>query len=248
MNNYFGYKKNWDEIEKETSATYKKKDEKYGYTWVDSTMVETYKKFGAYEVWREIKTVYNSKGFVLSRHEKVFVGDNYKEAQIIINEFDDRNRVIKIINRTERKNQEENKESIIQAVYEANSVKVTSENGMILCKFITDNNSIGFISKLSPRETASSFMYALRNKQLDVAKDYCTHKMIEKIEVHPILDNQIEEVSFISGSDKFSQESVTMSDVWEIRSSTSSKVKYKVEFVMTKQQNGWKIDEFRINN
>jgi len=246
LNNYFGYKKNWNEVEKENYLMYKQEGEKYQYTFLDSTMTETYDKYGSYGVRREITTVYNSKGFILNRQEKVFVGDNYNETRIKINEFDKKNRVTKITNRTERKNPKENQEEIIEATYDENLIKVTSSNGVIYCKFLIDSNSIGFISKLSPRETASNFMYALGQKRFDLAKEYCTNKMVEELKVLESINNQIEEVWLKSGSGKFSEDKVTVNDIWEIKFSTSKKEKYNVDFVILKQKNGWKIDEFKI--
>lgn len=245
LNNYFGYKKNWNEIENETFETYKKNEEGHKYMFQDSTMIETYNKFGSYNVNREMKTIYNSKGFITYQEEKVFVGDDYNETRIIINEFDAKNRVTKITKRTDRRNKEENEQQIIEAIYDNNILTVKSENGTIICKFIKDENSFGFISKLSPRETASNFMYALGQRRFDIAKEYCTDKMLKEIDVYSNLNNQIEEVKFIEGSGKFS-ENVTINDIWEIKYSTSNKDKYKVDFVVVKQKNGWKIDEFKI--
>lgn len=208
-------------------------------------MTETYNVFGSYNVNREMKTIYNSKGFITYQEEKVFVGDDYNETRIIINEFDEKNRVVKITNRTERRNNEENKQQIIEAIYDQNTLTVKSENGTIVCKFIKDENSVGFISKLSPRETTSNFMYALKHRQFDIAMEYCTTKMTEEIKALETINNQIEEVKFIEGSGKFS-ENVIINDTWEIKFSTSNKERYKVDFVVVKQKNGWKINEFKI--
>lgn len=246
LNNYFGYKKNWKEVENENFETYKQSEERYQYIFQDDTMTETYNEFGSYGVTREIKTVYNSKGFILKRQETVFVNDDYNETRITENNFDSKNRVIKITNRTERKNKQENTEAIIEAEYSENAVKITSQNGTVLCKFIKDKNSIGFISKLSPRKTIKEFMYAISRKRFDEAKEYCTDKMLKEIDVYSNLKNQIEEIDFIEGTEKFSTGNVTANDIWEIKFSLTEKEKYKVNFVLVNQKNGWKIDEFRI--
>jgi hypothetical protein len=244
--NYFSYKKNWNEIEKENYNTYKKNNAKYNYTYLDSTMTESYMKFGDYNVQREINTVYNSKGFILNNQEKVFVGDNYNQTRIIINKYDDKNRITKIINRTERVNKNENKESTIDVKYSENLINISSENGNIVCKFITDANSIGFISELSPRETADYFMYSLGNKQFDYAKEYCTNKIFKELQLDLTLYNQIESVKFISGRGKFIPGGMTISDIWEIKFTNDNKKEYQVYFKVIKEKNGWKIDEFKI--
>lgn len=245
LNNYFGYKKNWKEIENETFETYKQKDERYKYAFEDNTMIETYNKFGSYGVSREMKTIYNAKGFITYQEEKVFVEDNYNETRLIINKFDDKNRVIRITKKTERPKVEENKEETIEATYTDNSVTVKSENGLIVCKFITDENSVGFISKLSPRETAKYFFYSLKNKDFDIAKEYCTDKMSLKISSYSIFENQINDVKWLSGTDKYSDQGVKVEDIWEMKFSEKTQ-KYNVEFAVIKQQNGWKIADFKM--
>ncbi|WP_136668316.1 hypothetical protein [Flavobacterium sp. H122] len=246
LNNYFGYKKNWIEIENETFETYKLGDEKYNYSFHDNTMTQTYTKFGSYGVRREIKTVYNLKGFIINREEKVFVGANYNETRIIINQFDDKNRVLKITQKTEYENKKQNTESVIDVVYNKNSIKISSADGTIVCRFIKDKNSIGFISKLSPRATADAFMYAIGRNRPDQAKEFCTEKMAKKVQEISDLKKQIVSVSFKEGTDKYSQYNVKINDIWEIKFSTNETEKYKVNLTIIKQPNGWKIDECKI--
>lgn len=246
LNNYFKAKKNWEAIENENYDNYKKADEKYKYTYQDNKMIENYSQLGSYGVKREFTTEYNSQGFILSQQEKKFVNDSYNETLTTVNSYDNKNRVTKITKRTERKNPKENTEEIITVAYEDNFIKVTSSNGNIVCKFTKDENSVGFISKLSPRETASNFMYTMAQRRFDLAKDYYTEKMVKIIEVYSNADNQIEEVRFQGGTEKISENRVTINDIWEIRYSIIKKSEFKVNFVIVKQKNGWKIDEFKI--
>lgn len=246
LNNYFKAKKNWEAIETESSDNYKKADERYKYTYQDNKMVESYSPMGNYGVKREFTNEYDSKGFVLSQQEKKFVNDSYNETLIIVNSYDKKNRVTQITKRTERKNPKENTEEKITVAYEDDLMNVTSSNGTIVCKFIKDENSVGFISKLSPRETASNFMYTMAQRRFDLAKDYCTDKMIKIIDLYSISNNQIEEVRFKGGTEKISENKVTINDIWEIKYSINKKSEHKVNFVIVKQKNGWKIDEFKV--
>lgn len=246
LNNYFKSKMNWEAIENETSDDYKKANERYTYIYQDNKMVENYSQLGSYGVKREFTNEYNSKGFVISQQEKKFINDNYNETLTTVNSYDKKNRVAKITKKTERKNPKENTEEIITVAYEDDLMKVTSSNGIMICKFIKDDNSVGFISKLSPRQTASNFMYTIAQRRFDLAKDYCTDKMIKVIEAYSNVNNQIEEVSFKGGTEKISENRVTINDIWEIKYSTTKKNQFKVNFIIIKQKNGWKIDEFKI--
>jgi len=138
LNNFFSYQKDWNEIENETFETYKQNKKGYKYIFLDNTMIETYSKIGSYNVNREIKTIYNSKGFIIYQEEKVFVGDLHNETRITINEFDKKNRVIRIIEKTERTKKEENTSKLIEVKYNDDNILITSENGTIICKFIIE--------------------------------------------------------------------------------------------------------------
>lgn len=243
--NFFGYKMDWAKIENESFITYKQEGENNIYTFLDSTMIETKDEYGSYDVRRVIKTIYNSKGFILNREEKVYVGDNLNETRSIINEFDEKNRVTKITKGTDRKNKKENQQQIIDVIYDQNFLTVKSDYGTIICKFIKNENSIGYVSKLSSRQTASYFMYAMAANKFDLAKEYCTDKMIKVVNEFANLKTQFEEVKFIEGNEYIS-EKVSINDIWEMKYSTNNKEKYKVDFVIIKQKNGWKIDEFKI--
>lgn len=174
LNNYFNYKKDWEEIENETASNYKNEKPKYSYEFVDNMMIERYDVYGGYNVNREMKTVYDLKGYVLLKEEKVFVGDNFQETRSTINTYDSKNRVTKIIDRIEKRDEKENSENIINALYKDNTVAVNSENGTIVCEFLNDKNAVGFISKLSPKNTADYFTAALLAKNFKVAKEHCT--------------------------------------------------------------------------
>lgn len=243
LNQFFDYKKNWTAIEKETFYTYKQDDPKYTYVFTDNTMTETYTRGGSYGVRREIKTIYNAKGFVLSQEEKVFAGDHYNETRTILNQFDPYNRVIKIIYKTERVKKEENKESEINVTYENDLVKIKSENGTIICKFIVDPNSVGYISRLSPRETISQFMYALAGTTPEEAREHLSDQ--KKKDTQPL--PKLTSVWSLGGTDSYSQDKVMAEDNWEIESPGKKKERYKVLFMLIKQKNGWKIDDFKIN-
>lgn len=135
LNTFFQHKKDWEKIQKEDTASYAKKDNaKYAYK--NNTMIETYLEFGSYNVRKEIKKVCNPKSFVLLHEKKYFVGENYNRTESIVNEYDNQNRVIKIIKRTEYSKKENNEESIITVKYENNTVTISSKNGTIVCEFI----------------------------------------------------------------------------------------------------------------
>ncbi len=191
-----------------------------------------------YGMKKEINTVFNLKGFVIYYEKKTFFKDKLYETESITDIFDQNNRVVKIIERTEYENKKENAEAVIEAAYDSNSVTVKSQNGIIICKFIKDSNAIGFISKLSARETATDFVYALRHKQFDDAKDYCTNKLVNNIQALSTLSNQIDYVQLVSGSGKFSAGAVIINDIWEIKYSTSNKENYKLDFNIIKTKNG----------
>lgn len=245
LNNFFSYKKDWEKIQKEDTTSYTKK-ERAKYVYKDNTMIETNLEFGNYEVRREIKTVYNPKCFVLLYEKKYYVGENYNRTESIINEYDNQNRVVKIIKRTEYSKKENNEELIITVKYEDGIVTISSENGRIVCELIKDENSVGFISKLSANGTADYFRYAMAQQQIETAKEYCTEKMIKKIERDLVLYQNIVSIKALGGSGSFG-EKVTINEDWEITFKDKNAEKYSAVFTLVKQKNGWKIDDFQIN-
>lgn len=139
LHTFFQHTKDWEKMEKEDNASYAKK-ENAKYTYKDNTMIETYLEFGSYNVRREIKTVYNPKNFVLLYEKKYFVGESYNRTESILNEYDNQNKVIKIIKRSEYDKKENNEESIITVKYENGSATITSKNGVMVCKLISNRS------------------------------------------------------------------------------------------------------------
>ncbi|WP_417941518.1 hypothetical protein [Flavobacterium sp. RS13.1] len=245
LNNFFSYKKKWEKIQKEDTTSYTKK-ERAKYMYKDNTMIETNFEFESYEVRKEIKTVYDPKCFVLLYEKKYFVGENYNRTESIINEYDNQNRVIKIIKRTEYSNKENNEEAIIKVKYQEGIATITSENGTIVCELIKDKNSVGFISKLSANDTADYFRYAMAQQQIETAKEYCTEKMIKKIESNLTFYQNIINIKTLGGRRSFG-EKATINEDWEITFKDKKTERCNAVFALIKQKNGWKIDDFEIN-
>lgn len=243
LHQFFDHKKNWDAIENETFNPYKQDRPGYNYLFANTTMTETYTKSGSYGVRREIKTVYNAKGFILSREEKISVNDLHNETRSIFNEFDQKNRVVKITSTTERMVKEENKKSVTDIVYDTDQIKITSENGTIICRFSLDKNTVGSISQLSPRETISQFMYALAGNQPELAKEHLSDKRQKDNRSLPKLAS----VRSMGGTDTHTSDKVMTEDTWEIEFPGEKKKRYHVSFTLIKQKNGWKIDDFTIH-
>lgn len=246
LNNYFNYKKDWEEIENETASSYKDENPKYNYDFVDNTMIETYNTYGGYNVNREIKTIYDLKGYVLLKEEKVFIGDNFHETRSTINTYDSKNRVTKIIDRIEKSDKKENSESAINVLYKNNTVTINSKNGTIVCELLSDKNSVGFISKLSPMDTVDYFRYALMAQNYKKVKEYGTEKMVNKLEQELPKYNQITSIKSLNGQGNFS-ETTTITENWEITYSNGEVKESKAIFSLIKQKNGWKIDAFSFN-
>jgi len=243
LNNFFSYRKDWNAIENETFHSYKQDNPKYSYTYTDSTMTESYTSYGSYDVQRDIKIKYNAKGFILSREEKIAINNIYKERRLTINEFDSRNRVTKIIHTSEYIKKEEDKKAVITIIYETDLIKVTSDNGTIICKFITEENPVGFISKLSPRETITQFMYALTGENPEKAKDHLSDQMRKNNQTLP----KWVSVQSMGGTDTYSSDKVITEESWLIEFSAGKKERRNVRLTLIKQKNGWKIDRFIID-
>ncbi|MNQ19168.1 hypothetical protein D3C85_322260 [compost metagenome] len=244
LNNFFDFKKDWEKIQKEDTASYVKKEgAKYAYK--DNAMIETVVEFGSYNVRKEIETVYNLKCFVLRYEKKYFVGENYNRTESIANEYDNRNRVIKIIKRTEYSDKKGNSEVVIAIKYEDENPIITTENGTIVCELVREENSVGTISKLSANDTADYFRYAIAQQQIETAKEYCNEKMVKKIEDNLNLYQNISGIKWMGGTGSF-EEKVTINEDWEITFKDQKTEKYNAIFVLVKQKNGWKIDDFEI--
>ncbi|WP_243860365.1 hypothetical protein [Flavobacterium poyangense] len=245
LNNFFEHKKNWEKIQKEDTVLYAK-NEHAKYVYKDDVMIETYLEAGSYNVRKEIETVYSPKCFVLRYEKKYFVGENYNRTESITNQFDNFNRVIKIIKRTEYSKKKDNSESVIIIKYGDGIATISSENGIIVCELIRDENSIGTISKLSPNDTADYFSYAIAQQQIETAKEYCTKKMVKKIEDNMSLYQNISAVKWMGGSSIFGEKMIIDED-WEVTFKDKKTEKCKAVFIMVKQKNGWKIDDFEMN-
>jgi len=243
LNNFFSYRKDWNTIENETFYNYKQNNPKYSYTYTDNTMTESYTLYGSYDVQRDIKIKYNAKGFVLSREEKITINNIFKERRLTINEFDSKNRVIKIIHTSEYLKKEEDKKAVIAITYEVDLIKVTSDNGTIICKFITGANPEGFISRLSPRETISQFMHALTGENPKKAKDHLSDQMRENNQSLP----KWVSAQSMGGTDTYSSDKVIAEESWLIEFSVGKKERRNVQLTLIKQINGWKIDRFVID-
>lgn len=245
LNNFFEHKKDWEKIQKEDTASYAKKAQaKYAYK--GDAMIETNFEVGSYNVRKEIETVYNQKCFVLRYEKKYFVGEKYNRTESITNEYDNLNRVIKIIRRTENGKKKEKEESITTVKYGDGKATIATENGTIVCELVKNENSIGRISKLSANETADYFRYAIAQQQIETAKEYCDEKMIKKIDGNLVLYQNIRSIKWLGGSGSFG-EKVTISEDWEIVFKDHKTEKCNAVFVLIKQNNGWKIDDFEIN-
>ncbi|MDQ6531057.1 hypothetical protein [Flavobacterium sp. LHD-85] len=244
LNNFFDSKKDWVKIQKEDTASYVKKEgAKYAYK--DNAMIETVVEVGSYNVRKEIETVYSPKCFVLRYEKKYFVGENYNRTESIANEYDNLNRVTKIIKRTEYSNKKDNTEATIAIKYDDGNAIISTENGTIVCELLKDENSIGTISKLSANDTAEYFRYAIAQQQIETAKEYCSEKMVKKIDENLNLYQNVGGIKWLGGTGSFG-EKVTINEDWEITFKDQKTEKCHAIFVLVKQKNGWKIDDFEI--
>ncbi|MFD1605547.1 hypothetical protein ACFSJW_03020 [Flavobacterium artemisiae] len=243
LNNYFSVKKDWKEIEKETIASFEK-SKNAEYSFLDNTMTEIRTEYGSYDVRKEIKTVYNSKCFVLLYEKKYFVGSDYNRTESIINVYDAENRVIKITKRTEYPKKTENTESIITVKYENGTVNIVSKNGSMHCEFIRNENPSEHVSKLSPNEIVAYFSYALMQQKMAAAEEHCTQQMAQKVKSVLLPFPNITRIKSLGGTGSFGEQ-VKIKENWEI-TYDNKKERYNAVFRLIKQKNGWKIDEFGL--
>lgn len=130
---FFGYKKDWDKIEREDTSTYRKPGDRYKYTYTDSSMIEEYTHHGAYGVHRDKKTIYNAKGYITNYEEKVFLEENLKEIHTTTNVFDKQNRVVKIVSK------DQYAQNSISAEYRENEVLINSKDGTVKVVLVKNN-------------------------------------------------------------------------------------------------------------
>ncbi|GAA3781665.1 hypothetical protein [Flavobacterium ginsengiterrae] len=244
LNHFFSEKKDWNEIEKEDISTFEKA-KNAEYSFLNNTMTEIRTEYGSYDVRKEIKTVYNSKCFVLLFEKKYFVGNNYNRTESITNVYDTQNRVTQITQKTEYDKKENNTKSVITIKYNGDSVDITSENGNILCEFIRNENPSVSVSKLSPNATVDYFRYALIQQKIVNAKEHCTEKMVQEVEKILLSYPNITDIKSLGGSGTFG-EKVTIKENWVISFDNKTE-KCNAVFYLLKQKNGWKIDNFEIN-
>lgn len=244
LNTYLSFEPDWEKIEKENISTFEK-EKNAQYSYADNTLIEVKTEYGSYDVRKEIKTVYNSKFFVLLHEKKYFVGTNFNRTESIINEYDTENRVIKITKKTEYPKKEENTESVTIVKYKNGIVDITSENGNIICEFTKRETPYVSVSKLSANETVDYFRYAVIQQNWAKAKEYCTEKMAEKVAAIFLPYPEITDIKSLSGTGTFG-EKVTIKEDWEITCKTMKAEKCKAVFYIIKQKNGWKIDDFEI--
>lgn len=244
LNNYFGYRKDWAAIEKETSDDYNGRLKNATYTpWNDGLKEEYTTGNGYLGISKKYLNIYEPNGFLVKSEKTTYVDTtkvDYEGTKYIFDYY----KVTKIINRTQhRKEPEERK--VITASYGQDWIEVNSENGTIVCKFIKDPNSVVYISTLSPRATCDAFIYASLNTDIDEASYHCTKNLAKKLSLMPMAKDRLISARFVSGSGTFG-DTVKIEDVWEMEFSTSPKQDYTVSFLVVKQPNGWKIDEYSV--
>lgn len=234
----------WNSIENEDASSYKKKNTIEEYTFSGGNMTAAY----SYELSQEkirgaVTTVYNPKGFLLlHKKEETFLISGRTETAAIINEFDNRHRVVKIINRYKNsQDSTKNKETVINASYGNNEIIFSSENGTMRCELVPALAPGIFYSDLSARETASKFIYILRSNNQANAKKYCAGKALDKLSV-PIFKKPLRNVSFINGTGSISTGEIK--DRWNVEFDDGSKAELEVTFSMENTENGWRINDF----
>lgn len=240
--------KDWHKIEQETAADYRKDNPDLTYTFSDGNMTESYSyDQSAVQLHGDVKTVYNPKGFLLLQEKKrTFLSSGHVETQSIINEFDNQNRVVKIIRRFEdSRNKDANREEIVRAEYRKNEVIVSSANGVLRCELVPVKAPGAYYSDLSARETADYFMYTLKSDTPEDARKYCNGAALEKLSA-VLAGQKISKVSSMGGSGTFSTAKVTMEETWKITYAGGSEVQKAVKFSLVNTEQGWRINDFTL--
>jgi|GEM_PF-1796490 len=238
----------WSKIENEDASTYQVKnnpDIKYEFSNGSMTASYTYDE-SLVNLHGEVKTVYSAKGFVLLLEKKrTFAADGRTETESVINEFDNSNRVKKIISRFENnKDQSKNKEAVVNVDYKENEIVINSNNGTMKCELVPAKERGLFYSDLSARETASQFRYILGNNMPGNARKYCTGHALEKLS-KPVLRKQVTSISFVSGTGRISSEKESeIDDQWRVNYADGSEASMNVKFSLIQTENGWRISDF----
>lgn len=248
----YGTSKDWPKVEAEDTATYRRPVERYAatryhYAYTDTSMTERYTSPGAqpnmHTAWT---TVYNLQGFVTYAEKKTYIDDKLVVTKGTTNTFDRQNRVLRIAEKSVSSLKELNAASVIRAAYAGNTVTVTSDNGIMVCRLIPAKNFPQPVSELSARQTADAFMLALQRQQFALARTYCTPKMAGRVSAYATSNLLIESLAFQKGSARSTAGGVGIADSWKIKLTKQPAALYKVDFVLMKQANGWKIADFQM--
>ena len=246
---YFSYEKDWEEVAQEDTASYRKAEAQYGgrkYTYTDSTMTELYSKGGSSYIWREMKIVLNPKAFVLLKEEKISYQDKAVEVRSIINEYDVQNRVVRIINKIEKQQREENTQSVTDVQYKGDAVIITTEDGTIRCELSKDPNSIGYVSKLTGLETYDRFKYAIYGKRYKDAQRHANAEVQASIEMDTAFYNGIDEIAFGKGTSTHDRDNMRYEEEWKVTFANGSIKNMSAKTALAHTPKGWRVDEFAV--
>jgi len=246
---YFSYEKDWDEVLKEDTASYRKNEEQYGgrkYTYTDSTMTEYFSKGGAYSISREMKIVLNTKAFILLEEEQISYEDKLVEIRSLINEYDDKNRVLRTINKTEKQQREENTQSAIDVQYKDDAVIIATEDGTIRCELLKDPSSMGYVSKQTGLETYDRFKYAIYGKRYKDAKRHATPDVQAAIEKDITFFNGFDKIVFGKGTSTHGIDYMRYEEKWKITFANGTIKNMLARTALTQTPNGYKVNAFSL--
>ena len=246
---YFSYEKDWEEVAQEDTASYRKAEEPNGgrkYTYTDSTMTECYSKGGSSYIGREMKIVLNPKAFVLLEEEQISYQDKVVEIRSLINEYDVKNRVLRIINKTEKQQKEENMQSSIEVKYMQDTIIVTTEDGTIRCELSKDPNCIGYVSKLTGLETYDRFKYAIYGKRYKDAKRHATAGVQAAIEKDITFFNGFDKIAFGKGTSTHGIDYMRYEEEWKVTFADGTIKNMLAKTALTQTPNGYKVNAFSL--
>ena len=250
LNRYFSNPKDWNRILAEDTSSYRRPVERYPtttyqYSYTDTSMTESHDDYNPqYDLKNAWKKVYNLKGFITYSEKNTFIKGELVQIRNTTNTFDAQNRVLKIVEKEARAGGDFRKETITQAVYAGNTVTVSSGNGTMVCRFISDGKGAKPVSNLSSRQTADAFMDALGRQQIDLVQTYCTVDLAKRMRAFAIYHYEIEKLNFQKGSVTLTANGVTLKDIWKMRLKGQEERLYEVDFELLKAASGWKIDDF----
>ena len=129
---------NWTEIENETAETYKRVGNEYINTFKNDTLIVNSRLENS-GITLEMKATYNAKGFILNFEQKIYNAGQLKEIRMKKYEYDDKNRVLKIIYKSKDfENKKIEEVYIISAAYKNNGIEIKSDNGVMFSQFIVN--------------------------------------------------------------------------------------------------------------